>query len=218
MAVVALAGSLTFLGAGAATAAPEYPGGDVTITVPSGSVNPGESVSVSGSGYDRFETVTIKVFRGDRLIDTFEVTADADGNFNYEVPLGYRSGTYTILAVGDQSGVSSSVQVSVADDDDDDDDSDDNGSDGDDNDDNGSDDNGSDDNGSDDDNDSDDEGNGAGNGNGTGTGTGVGTTAGGPASLANTGLDSGALMLGGAGVLLLGAGATAVVVSRRKNA
>ena len=61
------------------------------------------------------------------------------------------------------------------------------------------------------------EGNGNGNGNGNG-GAGNGNNAAGPDALANTGLDSGALMLGGAGVLLLGAGATAVVVSRRKNA
>jgi hypothetical protein len=117
LAAVALAGSLTFLGAGAAQAAPlPYPGEEVSITVPSGTVESGESVRVSGTGFTAFETVTVTVLRGDRELKQLKVKADADGNFTADVPLGKREGTYTITALGKRSGVSGSVQVYVVDD------------------------------------------------------------------------------------------------------
>ncbi|GER23139.1 hypothetical protein NCCP1664_16350 [Zafaria cholistanensis] len=216
MAAVVLAGSLTFLGAGAANAEPvTYPGDGAPLTVTDSTVERGEPVTIMGSGYAPNEDIEITVTRGDSGSTGQSVTAtvvmqrtdlvvqaDANGDFVAQVELGNREGTYLITATGLESGVSHSVQVTVVADDEDEDDWNNDDEDYD--------------NGSDDDA-AGGAGNGAGNGNGTGNGTGT-TAAGGPASLANTGLDSGALLLGGGGVLLLGAGAAALIVSRRRVA
>ncbi|EMY36038.1 hypothetical protein D477_001179 [Arthrobacter crystallopoietes BAB-32] len=204
---LAIAGSLTFLGAGAAQAN-TYPAPEVA-TVSDSTVAPGETFVFTAEGFIPGETVVVTitltteptaagvsgfgvggglaagvtgVIAPATVVETLDGTADADGVFSTEIALS-EPGTYVITAEGQESGVTASATVevvSVA---------------------------------------------GAGGTGGTGGDAtdGTGSSADEQAvadgdQLANTGLESSALLWGGAGVLALGAGATAVVVSRRKNA
>lgn len=208
---LAIAGSLTFLGAGAAQALP-YPAPPVA-EVSDNTVAPGEAFVFSGEGFIPGETIIITITLTTEptasgvggvglggglgagvtgvivpatVVDGDTVVADENGAFATEVALS-EPGTYTLTAEGQESGVvqSATVEVVAVD-----------GAavpgDGNSNDGNGA--------GVDDDS--------AANNEAVANGD----------RLADTGLDSSALLWGGAGVLALGAGATAVVVSRRKNA
>ena len=209
---LAIAGSLTFLGAGAAQAAdPAYPAAP-PATVSDSVVAPGQVFVFAAEGFDPNEPIVVTITLSNApsaagaggfgvgggvgagvtgviapatVVDSMSGTADANGAFSTELSLS-KPGTYTITAEGQNSGVARPATVVVA-------------------------------------------GDGVGGGAGAGDGVGGGAANGGASaedeaavangdSLANTGLDSSALLWGGAGVLALGAGATAVVVSRRKNA
>ncbi|WP_336711223.1 LPXTG cell wall anchor domain-containing protein [Arthrobacter sp. USHLN218] len=209
---LAIAGSLTFLGAGAAQAADaNYPAAPVVVTVDDSVVNIGQVFIFAGSGFDPNEPINIAVTLIDEpnaagaasglgaggglaaavggfiapatVVDGFGVQADEDGNFSTEISLD-APGTYRITAEGQESGLTRSITVDVV----------------------------------------------AASAAGGPDADGIDGGAGGTGntgdedavangdSLANTGLESSALLWGGAGVLALGAGAAAVVVSRRKNA
>jgi LPXTG-motif cell wall-anchored protein len=206
---LAIAGSLTFLGAGAAQALP-YPapsnGGEVTDATPAA----GQTFTFTATGFIPGETVTITItlvseptaasvgglgvggglgagvsglIVPSTVVQELSPTADEEGTIAIPVNL-TEPGTYEILAVGQESGVEASAVVEVV---------------------------------------------AASAAGGTDNGVGGGAANGGASaddeaavangdSLANTGLESSALLWGGAGILALGAGATAVVVARRKTA
>ncbi|WP_264671542.1 LPXTG cell wall anchor domain-containing protein [Arthrobacter sp. VKM Ac-2550] len=214
MTALAIAGSLTFLGAGVAQAGDfTYPGEDINVSVNDSVVNIGQVFIFNGSNFAPGETVNITITLLNEptaagsaggtgigggfgagvtgvivpatVTDNLSTEADADGNWAVEIALD-TPGEYLLTAVGEESGVESSATVTV---------------------------------------------DGAADGSvagGTDDSAAGGTGAGSDAAsddavangdrLADTGLDSSALLWGGAGVLALGAGATAVVVSRRKNA
>lgn len=214
LSALAIAGSLTFFGAGAAQAVitdDTYNAPEVGASVSDAVVAPGEPFIFSGAGFLANSAIDITASNeqagaagiggGTGLgggfgagvtgvivpaaVVTEETTADADGNFAVELVLS-EEGTYTLTASGTGAdGEPLTVTQTVVVDD------------GVDNDGNGSVAGGPD---ADSDN--------AANGDAVANGD----------RLADTGLDSSALLWGGAGVLALGAGATAVVVSRRKNA
>lgn len=209
---LAIAGSLAFMGAGAAQAADaNYPAPPVSATVTDGNVGIGATILFQGSGFAPGSRIGILVSRiatagpnasgvsigagglsagvtgviaPAQSTQEMSTTADGDGNFSHPVTFN-EAGTYTLTATGvDENGdpISVSQEVVV----------------------------------------------GAAAG-GAENGVGGGAPDAGASaedeaavangdSLANTGLESGALLWGGAGVLALGAGAAAVVVSRRKNA
>ena len=207
---LAIAGSLTFLGAGAAQAA-EYPAPPVSATVTDGNVGIGATILFQGSGFAPGSRIGILVSRiatagpnaagvsigagglsagvtgvitPAQATQEMSTTADGDGNFSAPVTFD-EAGTYTLTATGvdpngDPISVSQEVVVGTPAD-------------------------------------------------GAADGVGGGAPNGGASaedeaavangdSLANTGLESSALLWGGAGILALGAGATAVVVARRKTA
>ncbi|OUM40867.1 LPXTG cell wall anchor domain-containing protein [Arthrobacter sedimenti] len=194
--VLAIAGTLTFLGAGAAQAAPVSTPAYVPSqggAVSDGTVTPGATVTFTGVDgfFGPFETITITVDRSNgrpggpgfspqgagtargglivlnAVVLTEQVKADANGNFSYSVKL-QEEGVYTLTA-SNASGKSltQTVVVDAA-----------NAVDG-----------------------------------TTGTTGGTTTTKGG---LANTGIDSGMLLWGAAGIGALGLGAGSIVVSRRR--
>lgn len=203
---LAIAGSLTFLGAGAAQAGDAaYPLPPVSATVTDGNVGIGATVLFQGSGFAPGTGIGIIVSNiaaggngagvnvgaggfsatvGGPIVmaevQEFDATADADGNFS--VPVTFQeTGTYTLTATGvDPDGNTRTVTAKVV-------------------------------------VEGDVDGAGAPVDPADDT-TGNGPVDGNADQLADTGLDSSALLWGGAGVLALGAGATAVVVSRRKNA
>lgn len=216
LSALAIAGSLTFFGAGAAQAVitddDTYNAPEQGVSVSDGTVAPGEAFIFSGSGFLANSAIAITASNeqagaagisgglglGGGLgagvtgvivpaaVVTEETTADADGNFAVELAL-QEEGTYTLTASGTGAdGQPLTLTQQVV------------VGDG----------------VSDDDN-----GSVAG-----GTGTGTDDSAANEEAVANgdrladTGLESGALLWGAAGVLALGAGATAVVVARRKNA
>ncbi|WP_264796393.1 LPXTG cell wall anchor domain-containing protein [Arthrobacter mangrovi] len=207
---LAIAGSLAFMGTGAAQAA-EYPAPPVQATVTDGNVGIGATILFQGSGFAPGSRIGILVSRiatagpnasgvsigagglsagvtgviaPAQATQEMSTTADGDGNFSHPVKFD-QAGTYTLTATGvdaDGNPISVSQEVVV----------------------------------------------GAAAG-GSENGVGGGAPNAGPSaedeaavangdSLANTGLESSALLWGGAGVLALGAGATALVVARRKNA
>lgn len=201
---LAIAGSLTFMGASAAQAnTADYPAPPVSSTVTDGNVGIGATILFQGSGFAPGSRIGILVSNEARggagasfgaggaaaavsgpiifaEVQEDSVTADADGNFSAPVTFN-ETGTYTLTATGvDVNGDPVTVEQTVVVE-----------------------------------------------GNVDGAAGGIGGGAEDAANeeavangdrLADTGLDSSALLLGGAGVLALGAGATAVVVSRRKNA
>ncbi len=203
--ILAIAGSIAFLGAGAAQAyiAPPAPG-----TVSDSSIAAGETVVFSGTGFTPGEQINITVdfTAGDpaaagagagrvgavrtgvivlnQIIGTYTTTAAADGSFAFPVTL-EEEGTYTLTARGVDSGntVVSVVTVAeaapVA------------GGTGD-----------------------SDGGTTGGTTGGTAGGTTGGTTKGG---LANTGVDSAMVLWGAAGIGALGLGAGSIVVARRRT-
>jgi LPXTG-motif cell wall-anchored protein len=214
LSALAIAGSLTFFGAGAAQAVitdDTYNAPEVTVGVSDATVAPGEAFIFSGSGFLANSDIAITASNeqagaagigggaglGGSLgagitgvivpaaVVTTETTADAEGNFAVELTL-QEEGVYTLTAAGTGAdGEPLTVEQTVT------------VGDG----------------------VSDDE-NGSVAG---GTGTDDNSAANQEAvangdRLADTGLESGALLWGAAGVLALGAGATAVVVARRKNA
>lgn len=125
-----LAGALTFAGASAATAT-GYPAppADATGTVSAGVVVPGGSVTFSGAGFIPGETIDVTVdYNNDpnvvagagvngviilnQRVSAFTATADAEGNFSTQVTLG-EEGTYTLTAVGRESGRTVTATVTV---------------------------------------------------------------------------------------------------------
>ena len=204
---LAIAGSLTFVGAGAAQAA-TYPAPPVSATVTDGNVGIGATILFQGTGFAPGSRIGILVSRiatagpnaagvsigagglsagvtgvitPAQATQEMATNADADGNFSHPVTFN-EAGTYTLTATGvdaDGEPISVSQQVVV-------------GAAG---------------------------GSGAGDDSTGGTGSAADEQAVADGDqLANTGLESSALLWGGAGILALGAGATAIVVARRKTA
>lgn len=198
IAAVTIAGSLTFVGAGAAQAETYTPPA-VQGTVSDGTVAPGETVifssndglfipgeiiditvdfvagepSASGSagGAGRLGATLGGAILPMAIILTDTVTADAEGNFSYSfTPM--EEGTYTLTATGRESGqtVTATILVDAP------------------------------------------EGGVGGGGTADENGT-TGTNRGG---LANTGIDSAMLLWGAAGIGALGLGAGSIFVARRR--
>lgn len=203
IAAVAIAGSLTFFGAGAAQA---YTSDPVQGTVSDATVAPGETIVFSSNQgiFTPGEIIDISIdfvsaepaasgaAGGAGLVGasigapilplavvlTDTVQADAEGNFSYSVTL-EEEGTYTLTATGRDSGEQATASVVV-----------------------------------------DAPAGGVGGGSsdddvvagGTGTGS-TGTSGGG---LANTGIDSAMLLWGAAGIGALGLGAGSIFVARRR--
>lgn len=214
--ILAIAGSIAFLGAGAAHAYPAPPApvvGDIidndgvvlvgeTVIFVGGGFAPGSVINITiinngepaaaGAGAGRVGAVRTGVIVLNQVVGGFTATADGNGNFSVPVEL-EEEGTYTLTATGlDPEGnertVASVVTVSAPA--------------------------------------SAPVGGGTGTGGGTtGGGTAGGTTSGttgGTASgtrggLANTGIDSAMFLWGAAGIGALGLGAGSIVVARRRT-
>lgn len=193
--ILAIAGSIAFLGAGAAQAG-EYPAPPAPGTVSDSSIVAGDTVVFSGTGFTPGEQINITVdfTEGDpaaagagagrvgavrtgvivlnQIIGTYSTTAAADGSFAFPVTL-EEEGTYTLTARGVESGKTVVSVVTVA-----------------------------------------EAAPVAGGTSGGTTGTTPGATKGG---LANTGVDSAMLLWGAAGIGALGLGAGSIVVARRRT-
>lgn len=89
-----------------------------TLTVPSGPVNAGTDVPISGAGYTPGETVTVTITddAGNPVGDPVTVTVGPDGTFATTVYVsGYTTpGTYTVTATGETSGITASVPIQIA--------------------------------------------------------------------------------------------------------
>lgn len=194
IAAVAIAGSLTFVGVGAAQAE-RYPAPAVQGTVSDGTVAPGETVVFSSNEGlfipGEIIDITVDFVAGEpaasgaaggvgrvgaalggpilpmAIVLTDTVTADAEGNFSWSfTPM--EEGTYTLTAIGRESGVTVTATVIVD----------------------------------------------APEATVGGTTGSTSTTTGG--GLANTGIDSAMLLWGAAGIGALGLGAGSIFVARRR--
>lgn len=191
LASLALAGLLTLsVGTVAAQAAPDYPAAPPAATVSAGTVEPGQAVIFSGTGFKAGETVDITVTQTSTVAGgaigslgggvsmsvpvivkpaapvTMTAIAAADGSFSTSVALD-KTGTYTLVAKGRTSGVSVNQVVKVVANQD--------------------------------------------------TGAGNNVAAAGKGGLANTGIDAGVLVWTIVGAGALAAGVGTVVVSRRRS-
>jgi LPXTG-motif cell wall-anchored protein len=134
LAAIALAGSITLIGAVPAMAT--YPAPTTSGTVSDGTVAPGETFTFSGSGFLAGEAISITVtltrapqasggaFSGGASMavpakinlplapQTFATTADANGNFAFPVSIS-EAGTYTLTATGLTSGNTVTASVTV---------------------------------------------------------------------------------------------------------
>lgn len=130
LATIALAATLSGLGAGVAQANEGYPAPASPSTVSQGSVEAGESVTFAGSGFTAGEDIIITVeaapsisvqagagsagrsvaFRVSLAPSQLSTVADAAGKFSVEVMLS-EAGTYTLTAKGAASGVTVSNTV-----------------------------------------------------------------------------------------------------------
>ncbi|WP_211879760.1 LPXTG cell wall anchor domain-containing protein [Pseudarthrobacter albicanus] len=117
LAVIALAGSLGLMGAVPAMAADGYPAPKPSGTVSDGTVGRDQSFTFSGQGFGPSEQVTITVYQGRGngngagALQTYQVTADANGAFTYSLKIG-KPGAYTVKATG-ASGQTASAFVNV---------------------------------------------------------------------------------------------------------
>jgi len=135
LAAIALAGSITLIGAVPAMAT--YPAPTTSGTVSDGTVAPGETFTFSGSGFLAGEAISITVtltrapqasggaFAGGASMavpakinlplapQTFATTADANGNFAFPVSIS-EAGTYTLTATGLTSGNTVTASITVA--------------------------------------------------------------------------------------------------------
>ncbi|WP_104161725.1 peptidase [Arthrobacter sp. ZGTC212] len=123
-----LAGSLAFLGAGAANAVDSYPA-PATGGVNDTTVAPGATVTFSGAGFAPGESIRVDVDYSNtpvtipgtgvngpiimaQIVNSFETKADANGSFSTNVTLG-EAGTYTLTATGLESGHVVTAEVFV---------------------------------------------------------------------------------------------------------
>jgi LPXTG-motif cell wall-anchored protein len=135
LAAIALAGSITLIGAVPAMAT--YPAPTTSGTVSDGTVAPGETFTFSGSGFLAGEAISITVtltrapqasggaFAGGASMavpakinlplapQTFATTADANGNFAFPVSIS-EAGTYALTATGLTSGNTVTASITVA--------------------------------------------------------------------------------------------------------
>lgn len=123
LAALALAGSIALIGSPAVAA--EYPALPPQAAVSDGTVGPGEDFVFRGQGMFAGETLTISVtpgnppaasgatFGGTSVVakipvfteaQTLKATADAQGAFAVSITI-QETGTYSILATGDSSGI-----------------------------------------------------------------------------------------------------------------
>lgn len=128
LATIALAATLTSVGAGVAHANEGYPAPAPPSTVSQGSIEAGKSVTFTGSGFTPGEEVVItaeaapslSVQVGSRAVASrvalapvqLSTVADAAGKFSIEVQLS-EAGTFTLTAKGLTSGVTVSNTVVV---------------------------------------------------------------------------------------------------------
>lgn len=131
LATVAIAASLTALGAGAAIADDSYPAPAPASTVSQGTVHAGKTVTFSGTGFTPGEQVLITVgtdvsaggsaagsvsravaYRVPLAALQITTQADGAGKFSVEVPLP-EAGVYTLTAKGATSGVVQTNTVTV---------------------------------------------------------------------------------------------------------
>ncbi len=203
--VLAIAGTITLLGAGAATAAPvsttiTYTAPGTAGTVSDAAVAPGETVTFSApsGSFAANEAVTIVATAANGTTYSFAAKAGADGSLSASIAIP-AEGTYTLLATGAASKKTAVSSVNV--------DSDNavgavistnvgtitgtTGTTG---------------------------GTTTGTTSGTTGTTGGTTTATGNGGLANTGIDSAMFLWGAAGIGALGLGAGSIVVARRRSA
>jgi LPXTG-motif cell wall-anchored protein len=101
-----------------------YGGDDPTVSIPSPTVNPGGVITVTFSGFDPFEGITIDVsvdtsaragesFRAPRAV-VVTVTADAEGTATIVIEAPSAPGTYVITATGDMGNVATATFTVVA--------------------------------------------------------------------------------------------------------
>jgi LPXTG-motif cell wall-anchored protein len=87
------------------------------LTLPAGAkstVAPGKTVTVSGTGYAPFSTITLAIYSTPQVLTT--VVTDASGNFTatVTVPAGLEAGNHTLVASGvDSSGTVRYVNLAV---------------------------------------------------------------------------------------------------------
>lgn len=131
LATVAIAASLTAIGAGAAIADDTYPAPAPATTVSQGTAQVGDTVTFSGSGFTPGEQIDITVgtdvsagssgtgsvsravgFRVSLAALQITTQADGSGKFSVEVPLP-KEGVYTLTAKGVSSGITQTNTITV---------------------------------------------------------------------------------------------------------
>ncbi|MFG1608043.1 fibronectin type III domain-containing protein [Actinoplanes sp. NPDC049265] len=98
----------------------EPPDTDLTLTTDRGDINevsPGERLTLIGTGFAPYSTVTITLYSDPQVLAT--VTTDGDGAFRYtvDVPAGLSAGDHTLVAAGvdpDGNPFSRTLSVTVA--------------------------------------------------------------------------------------------------------
>ncbi|WP_051681632.1 GH92 family glycosyl hydrolase [Cellulomonas sp. HZM] len=85
------------------------------VTIVPGSVDAGSSATVTGAGFTADEQVTLTLTRGSETAATVVATASGTGALSttIDVPAGTTAGTWTLTAVGAQSAIPVSTQLTV---------------------------------------------------------------------------------------------------------
>ncbi|WP_189017845.1 immunoglobulin domain-containing protein [Paenarthrobacter histidinolovorans] len=116
IATIVLAGTVMFAGATSAMASTYPAPGDEQGTVSDGTIDRGETITFSGSGYVPGETVNITFEKrgGPRGSAPANFSVIADGNGAISANITFEdAGSYTIAAVGTKSGNVRSARVAV---------------------------------------------------------------------------------------------------------
>ena len=114
---LALAVGLLFASAGAATAAPTPyppPASGPTVVVNTGALQPGQSITLTFTGFTPNETITIIVYSDPVNLGSFTAGSDGAVTATVTLPTTLDQGAHTIVATGATSGRTPSLAFTVS--------------------------------------------------------------------------------------------------------
>ena len=115
--IIALTLGILFASASAASAAPSpYPPSTSgpTVVINSGTLQPGQSITLTFTGFLPNETITVIVFSDPINLGSFSANSSGTAVVTVTLPASLEAGSHTIVATGATSGYSASFGFTVA--------------------------------------------------------------------------------------------------------
>ena len=98
--------------AGPSTAAPPYGTGVLTITISITNPGPGQTITITITGAGQFDTIIIVIHSAPVTLGTFTASANGSLSAPVTIPSSF-SGAHTIVATDQQTGLSTSIPITI---------------------------------------------------------------------------------------------------------